>query len=413
MKTRTRLNRAALCLFFGATCLGAGNALAVPNQEAEIRELRMLIDALRRQNEALSRRLERLERGEADRNARIQAQERKLEKQAELTSGFEKALEKIGDRVSIHGSIDAELRFLGEYGGERTSEIAIDTVDVELGVKLTEWARALALFKVDENDAYVDEAYLTLGKTDDMPFFLRVGRLVAPFGDNSGNMVQDPFTQSLGEIIGGAGVIGYDGGGFTAAVFAYNGVDETGDDERINGVGAAAGYEREWENGFFFGVGAGIVNNIASADGIEGMLPLTDDGETRLTDMVAGFNLHADAGFGSFWAIAEYTTALGGFHADDLAFGGRGARPAALNVELAYITEIAGHETTFAVGFQKTWESAALYLPEFRYSASVAVTLADGLTLTVEGFIDKDYDEADDGTGDHGNGFTTQLSYDF
>ena len=34
-------------------------------------------------------------------------------------------------------------------------------------------------------------------------------------------------------------------------------------------------------------------------------------------------------------------------------------------------------------------------------------------TLTLEYFFDRDYDEADGGTGEDGHGFTTRLSYAF
>ena len=74
---------------------------------------------------------------------------------------------------------------------------------------------------------------------------------------------------------------------------------------------------------------------------------------------------------------------------------------------------VSGFETTFALGLQKTWESVALGLPEWRYSAAVGVGLVEGLTLTLEYFVDQDYDEADGGTDDDGYGFTTRLSYEF
>lgn len=426
MKTKKVLSRAALVLVFGAGCLGAGNAFAAPNRQDEIRELRQQIEALRQQNEALSRRLEQMEQGVASQNARIQAQETKIEEQAGTTSKFEEALEKIGDRVSIHGTIDADMRFRGDYEGNDTSEFAIDSVEVEMAAELAEWAKALALFKYEEHEVFVDEGYITLGETETMPAFLKVGKMVTPFGDYSTNMLQDPFTQTLGEINEGAGVIGYSANGFTVSAFAYNGLDEVGDDAQINGVGAAVRYDHEAEeDGPTFSIGAGLVNNLASSGGIGDALPRTmtvAEGEevveitledAQLHDMVAGLNIHAGAGFGGFGAIAEYTTALDNFHADDLAYGEEGAQPSALNTELSYTTEIAEHETVFAIAFQKTWEAVALELPEFRYSAAVAVGLIDGLTLTLEGFIDQDYDEADGGTGDDGYGFTTRLSYEF
>lgn len=425
MMVRKVLSRAALGVVFGATCLGAGNVFAAPNQQAEIREMRAQIEELRRQNEALSRRLQQMEQGVANQNARIQAQEQKIEEQASATSKFEEVMDKIGDRVSIHGSFDADLRFRGDYDSNDTSEIAIDSIKVEMEAELAEWAKALMVFKYEEHEVFLDEGYLTLGATDDFPVFLKVGKMVTPFGDFRTYMLQDPFTQTLGEINDGTAAIGWSAGGFTASVFAFNGLDEVGDDAQINGVGAAVRYDYEEEDGLSFSVGAGIVNNLASAGGVRDAMPrsmtmwvgeeevVIDVEDAQLHDTIAGLNLHAGVGYAGFGALVEYTTALDDFDARDVEFQGAGAQPSALNTELAYTMDIAGHETVFALGFQKTWEALALEFPEFRYSAAVAVGLIDGLTLTLEGFIDKDYDEGDGGTGDDGYGVTTRLSYEF
>ena len=80
---------------------------------------------------------------------------------------------------------------------------------------------------------------------------------------------------------------------------------------------------------------------------------------------------------------------------------------------MAWTTALKGHETTLALGFQKTWEAVALELPEYRCSVSAAVALFAGTTLHLEYYADTDYDSADDGTGDDGYGFTTRLAYTF
>ena len=155
------------------------------------------------------------------------------------------------------------------------------------------------------------------------------------------------------------------------------------------------------------------MDNLASAGGISDALPRTEDDEPQLTDSVAGVNLHAGASYGPFSGLVEYTAALDSFDAADLAFRDGGAQPAALNGELAYSTAILGFDTVFALGMQKTWESLGLELAELRYSAAVAVALVEGATVTLEYFLDEDYDSSDGGTGDDGYGFTTRLAYEF
>lgn len=401
---------ALLAALGGVLCLGAGNALAASVSEAELRDLKMQIKDLQQRNEALSRRLESMEEGLAGQSARIQEQEKKIDEKADGN-----VFGRIGKYVSVSGLLEGDLVFSGDYAGSDTSEITLSTVELGFDVALAEWANAYTLLKYEgeDDDFFLDEAYLTLGKTEAFPAFLTVGKMVTPFGDYNTNMLQDPFTQTLGEINEGSIVLGYARNGMTVSAFAYNGVDELGDNKKINGFGLGLRYDLEQEVGLNLSVGAGWVDNLASAGGISDALPRTEDDEPQLTDSVAGLNLHAGASYGAFSAQAEYTAALDSFDAADLSFRDSGAQPAALNGELAYSTAIQGVDTVFALGVQKTWESLGLELPELRYSAAVAVTILEGATVTLEYFLDEDYDLGDGGTGDDGYGFTTRLAYEF
>ena len=408
------MGRAVLTLLFGSCCLSAADGFAAAPATGELAELKAQIEELQQRNEALIRRLATMEEGLAGQNARILKQDKKIDEKAAAAGGTD-ALSRIGKYVSVSGLLEGDLVFSGDYAGEDSSEITLSTVELGFDIALAEWANAFTLLKYDgdEDDFFLDEGYLTLGQTDAYPAFLSIGKMVTPFGDYSTNMLQDPFTQTLGEINEGAAVIGYARNGITASAFAYNGVDELGDNKKINGFGLGLRYDLEQEEGLNLRLGAGWVDNLASAGGISDALPRTEDDEPQLTDSVAGVNLHAGASYGPFSGLVEYTAALDSFDAADLAFRDGGAQPAALNGELAYSTAILGLDTVFALGLQKTWESLGLELAELRYSAAVAVALVGGATVTMEYFLDEDYDSSDGGTGDDGYGFTTRLAYEF
>ncbi len=408
------MGRAVLTLLFGSCCLSAASGFAAAPATRELAELKAQIEELQQRNEALSRRLATMEEGLAGQNARILKQDKKIDEKAAAAGGTD-ALSRIGKYVSVSGLLEGDLVFSGDYAGEDSSEITLSTVELGFDIALAEWANAFTLLKYDgdEDDFFLDEGYLTLGQTDAYPAFLSIGKMVTPFGDYNTNMLQDPFTQTLGEINEGAAVIGYARNGITASAFAYNGVDELGDNKKINGFGLGLRYDLEQEEGLNLRLGAGWVDNLASAGGISDALPRTEDDEPQLTDSVAGVNLHAGASYGPFSGLVEYTAALDSFDAADLAFRDGGAQPAALNGELAYSTAILGFDTVFALGMQKTWESLGLELAELRYSAAVAVALVEGATVTLEYFLDEDYDSSDGGTGDDGYGFTTRLAYEF
>lgn len=321
---------------------------------------------------------------------------------------------KLHDHLTLGGAIEGDFLLTEGFDGAPGSEFNLDTVELRFDLRANDWVGGVVVidYDGDEDDIGLDEANVTLGGSETLPFFLTGGKLYAPFGDFTTTMIQDPFTLTLGEIVDEGVVAGWSGHGLSAAVFALDGVDETGDSRRVNGFGASLAWEREWdEGGLRFG--GGWVSNLADADAIGDALPRSEEGDILLDRTVDGLNLHGGLHYGALALHTEYTTALDSFAADEIAWKGDGARPAAWASELAWTTALKGHETTLALGFQKTWEAVALELPEYRCSVSAAVALFAGTTLHLEYYADTDYNTADGGTGDDGYGFTTRLAYAF
>jgi len=256
----------------------------------------------------------------------------------------------------------------------------------------------------------VDEAFITLGKTDEIPLYLSAGRLYLPFGDFTTNMIQDPFTLTLGEIQATSVVGGVSFKGLSAALFAYKGMNEVGSDDDIKGYGASAGYEFEGD-GLAFSAGVAVVSNIADAGGIDDVLG--EAGLDEIGEYVPGCAAFGGASFGPVSIFAEYVAALDTFAAEELTFVDEGAQPAALNIEVAYTAELIGKETVFALGYQWSDEAVALGLPEQRVLASTGVTLIEGLRVIGEYYHDWDYNLDDGGSDESADGVTLRLAYEF
>jgi len=318
------------------------------------------------------------------------------------------------DHLTLSGAIEGDFLLTEGFDGDSSSELNLDTVELRFDLRANDWVGGVVVidYDGDEDDIGLDEATITLGGSETMPFFLTGGKLYAPFGDFTTNMIQDPFTLTLGEIVDEGVVAGWSGHGLSATVFVYNGVDETNDDHEVNGFGASIAYEREWDEGGLR-LGTGWVSNLADAETIADALSRSEEDGILLDRTVDGLNLHGGLRHRSLVLHTEYTTALDSFAADEFAWKGGGAQPAAWTSELAWMTAIQGYETTLALGFQQTWEAVALELPQYRCSVSAAVALFAGTTLHLEYYADTDYNTADGGTGDHGYGFTTRLAYAF
>lgn len=412
-----------------ACCLTAQPGQAA-TQAQEIELLKRQVEALMQQNQALSKRISEMEQRQtpavtdtSDRTAIKEEVARQIEEQK--GKGFQ--VPNINEHITLSGSFEGDFKAGKNFDGAHTSEFNVDTIDLFLGFQVNEWVKGLMVIEYtdDDDDIFVDEAHVTLGGTETFPFFLTGGKIYAPFGDFSTNMLQDPLTQTLGEINDSGVIVGFEQNGFKATVFAYNGIDEGDpDNDTINSYGASLSYSYEQDE---MGVNAGIawVNNLGDAEGFDDADVFTKDNpagpdEPKLLytcSEVDGLALNLGGKYGPFSVIFEYVTALNSFHyADKIHYGESGAKPAAFNSELAYTTQLFDKETTFAVGYQKSWEAVALELPEHRYIGAASMGILAGTTVILEYFYDENYSESDGRPSEqngHGYGFTTRLRYEF
>ena len=412
----------------GSLCLLPVASQAAPPSKSEIEQLKQQVQQLMEQNQQLNQRLGEMEKS-------MQAQPAAEEPTARHKSVIEQEVarqldeKKVGpslnEFVKLSGSIEGDYKLGKDFQGDHFSEFVLDTVDLIFDIKVVDWATGTIVVEYDGTDGgddfNIDEAHITLGKTEDFPFFLTAGKVYAPFGDFTTNMIQDPLTLTLGEINSAGVIAGFEKNGFTAAVFSYNGMGENSDpldddNDTINGFGASLAYSYGQEDRGFK-VGAAWVNNIADANATTDILE--DNGVYSISDQVAGMALFFGGNYKGFSLQTEYVTALDSFAVNEIPYGldeetwVNGAEPAAWNSELAYTTAILDKETIFAIGYQKSWEAVALELPEHRYIAAISVGIFDGTSLAFEYSHDKDYAAGDGGTGNSGHGFTTRLAYEF
>lgn len=372
-----------------------------PSMEAMSKQMQDLID----QNQQLTQRVGELEGKMAEATAKS-ADKPQLAENKETT-----AAGKISDFVTLSGLVETELAAGKDFAGDHASSLELATVELGLEARATDWAAAHILIKYEDDDLFMDEASVVLGNSEEFPLLLTVGRFYMPFGNFATNMIQDPFTLEIGEINDDGVALGFEAGGFTAAVYGYKGLDETGASAGIRGLGAMAGYGFAQDD---FSVNGGLswINNMADSDGVIATA-FDEAGLETIEQFIGGLGAHLYIGIGPFSLVGEYITALDRFTTDELLFVDQGAEPSAWNTELAYTTELLHRETVLAFGLQQTDEAQALGLPESRYSCAVGMKILPDTTLSLEYAYDLDYDIEDGGSGDNAQVFVAQLAYEF
>ena len=406
----------SLTLAAGMMCLVAQPAQAATDSREEIELLKQQVQLLMQQNQQLHQRLSEMEKNTA---VQTTAGKESVAGDAALHEDEKSSGLAINEFVSLSGSIEGDFKTGEDFTGNHSSEFVLDTVELIMEARMTDWATGKIVIDYDgtsdSEDLFLDEAHITLGKTETFPFFLTGGKIYAPFGDFSTNMIQDPLTQALGEINPKGIIAGYEKNGVIANVLTYNGMREGGDpaeeeNDSINGFGASFAYSYEQDE-CGFNAGIGWVSNLADAGTITDYLE--EKGIFAVADQAPGLSLNLGARYNAFALLTEYVTALDHFTLDELPYGVSEAEPSAWNSELAYTATIMDKETVFAVGYQKSWEASALELPEHRYLVAASIGLFEGTTLAFEYYYDKDYSISDGGTDNNGNGFTTRLGYEF
>ncbi len=333
------------------------------------------------------------------------------------------------DSVTVSGVVEVEAGAASNYNGDDSSDISLATMELGIEAVLSEQVTG-SLVLLWEEDATepvdLDEAIITLGRTDSQPLFMVLGKTTAPFGAFESNMLTDPMTLEIGETGQSLIQAGYEKNGLHLSAYTYKGdVTLNGDDETIKCFGASTAYTME-KDAFTISLGAGLNSNIMDSDGLgdafteaqEAFIDgAADDAAYELEDAVFGYALNAMVSAGPVSLSAEYVAA--GDDPEYYTNDGAGTEttvkaeaPSAWHVEAAFTFPVSDKEITTAATVQGS-ENMAGTLPESRYGVAVGTALTDNLGLTAEYIIENDYSVSDGGTDDDASAMTVQLALEF
>ena len=322
-------------------------------------------------------------------------------------------LEKISEWVTLSGSIEIEAGFeSSDVNDTDNSDVSLATAELGIEASPQDWLTGFMLlsWEDEDDDLIIDEAHITLGATDEIPYYLSAGKIYVPFGLFETMMISDPITLDLAEIVDNAIQVGFEIKGIRGAAYAFNGdAEEALDkDDSIDVFGISFGYALETDE-FSFNLGLDWVNNILESGGLRDVYD--DNGwAATLDDQVPGFAIHAMATFGPVCLIGEYITMT-----DDVkAVGGTRIleEVSAYSLEVGYAFEVAGFETTLGLGYQAS-DNAADILPESKFLTSIGVGLTDNLSLALEYSRAENNSVVDGGDGDEIDTITSQLAFEF
>ena len=103
--------------------------------------------------------------------------------------------------VKVYGLVQVEAQYHQDYEDTDTSDIVVDEMDFGIEARVNKWAKADIIFIYEEDGTPlgIDEAFLTLGNTDESPLYMAEGQMYVPVGNFERNMLSDHLTVDMAE----------------------------------------------------------------------------------------------------------------------------------------------------------------------------------------------------------------------
>ncbi|RLB17744.1 MAG: hypothetical protein DRG63_03340 [Deltaproteobacteria bacterium] len=352
-------------------------------KEELIKELKIMKERIR----LLEQRIQQLEgpvgksvEPTKDLAERVQEIERKI-KQGAIPAEWVK-------RLNFSGTIEVEANYekmdYDDPGTKDTEsgDIVLATAELDVDADIAKHVQGHIAFLWEEDETEpvdIDEGFITIDMGNILPLYVAGGKMYVPFGYYESHFISDPITNTIGETNQSAIKLGFSNDWIEICGAFFNGdVDETGDDDQIDGFAGSIKWSAP--EGMFpdLGIVAGLsyISNIGDSDGLEEELP-------------SSIRRHVE-GLGAFLSLSlkekyfvemEYIGAMDKFGAGELSFdGGKRAKPQAWNVEFAFAPI---KKLELALRYEGS-NDLGDYEPELQCGLAIIYSLFENTSLSVE-----------------------------
>ena len=311
--------------------------------------------------------------------------------------------------IKLSGSLEGLASANRGFDSTKSNDVDLDTANLAVMMGVSRYVTGFLTFDYNSGESkddirraahsnvFMNKGFITIGNLNEFPLYVSFGQMYPAFGRYSSAMVTAPLTLRLGRFRNRAISLGYssqDGTGFYGSVFAFKGETRVvGEESKVNEGGANLDYVFD-AGKVHADIGVSYVSNLAES------YTLTHDdnfgagkGEESLQKRVAGGDIHALVMAGPVRLLAEYVTALEKFDQADLTYRDKAAKPRALQVELGYDFNIDKLPSNFSIGYNQSYQSAAVGLAKKSYLAVFNTSVLKDTMQALEFRHDVEYNE--------------------
>ncbi len=334
----------------GTLLLGASQAAAVSSETEILLQLlqtKGVISQADAQNfkTIIDKKMAESDANDPEHHHTVQGMAKRLDKLEQATLGHPRE-EGLANRVKLSGVMEVNAttgRTEHKNGtAEETSDVALSTAELDVDVAINKYVSSHIAFLYEEDDTnnngsgiVVDEGIINLEGGEQMPIYLRAGKMYLPFGYYNSHFITDPLTLTLGRTKDTAVIGGYNNSVFDVNAGIFKGaVKETNNGSKIDSFVGSATYTMPKSTiaGLDLVAGLSYTSNMAASDTLQGSVPAIG-----LVDTTGGYSafVHLDY-LEKYTFDAEYLGAIEDFSANDISFmDAKNNKPASWNFETA------------------------------------------------------------------------------
>ncbi len=284
----------------------------------------------------------------------------------------------------LSGLVEGQAGYFNPGGRPSTSYIDVTNVSLDaFFIGPSDWTLGFIEFTYDGGKApgnnnyvvsnsrvFINKAFITIGDLERSPIYGTLGQFYVPFGTYASVMVSETLPKILGRTKARALEVGFstqDKNSFFGSAYIFRGDSHAASVSKINNGGINLGYK--FDLGKFRGtVGGGVIASLTDSAGMQ--LGNGFSAYEQIHHRVPGYDVRAlFSFFDHFDLIAEYVTASTSFNPNDMSYNGHGAKPSALDTELAYSFYLGDDmPSSVAIGYGKSNQAMSLGMPLARYS---------------------------------------------
>lgn len=264
-----------------------------------------------------------------------------VQEAGEASTGFLSNLDK---RVKLYGELQAWGLYEGrdrkaENRKSTKSEFLLRKADLFVEAQINQYTKGLIhfLWEQDKTEPVdLDEGYILMGQTDDVPLYAMAGRLYPAIGHFETFLITDTITKEVYETQATALEVGYKTELFSLGLAGFRSrlkESSDGDDDRINSYFAHLSFATPED----LLQGVKLSGHVAYLNNLDSFFFRNEVTNSVLRDLVGAWSAQFKAEYGKFALMGEYIRSADSYKAGELGYAPAGAQPQpyAFNLEAA------------------------------------------------------------------------------